>query len=109
MSQNDSTIDRVLLWMVSGLAGEKHLRELVADRFSPGQAGKLALRLVRRSLSEAGSLGEGGAIILLCGCTDVNQCHRKLLADWLAQAWSADVVHLTPPDKNAQPGQQKLF
>jgi hypothetical protein len=52
---------------------------------------------------------DGKPIILLCGCPDVTQCHRKLLADRLAQAWSEDVVHLTPPDKNAQPGQATLF
>jgi uncharacterized protein (DUF488 family) len=58
-------------------AGEKRLRELSAD---------------------------GKAVVLLCACRDVNVCHRKVLAEWLAQVWSADVVHLTPPDKNAQPG-----
>ncbi len=52
---------------------------------------------------------DGKAIILLCGCVDLNQRHRKRLADWLAQAWGADVVHLTPPGKNDHPGQQTLF
>jgi uncharacterized protein (DUF488 family) len=51
---------------------------------------------------------EGKAIILLCGYADVNQCHRKALADWLAQAWSASVVHLTPPAKPELPGQARL-
>ena len=39
----------------------------------------------------------GRSVILLCGCPDVNQCHRKVLADWLAQSWQAQVIHLTPP------------
>lgn len=71
-------------------AGEQRLRELIGAAPAP-------------------SLVDGKAIILLCGCADVNQCHRKILADWLAQAWSANVVHLTAPDTKAHPGQQTLF
>ena len=61
-----------------------------------------------RSMGEARSLGEGGAIILLCGCADVTQCHRKVLAERLAEAWSANVVHLTSPAKQDFPGQARL-
>jgi len=54
-------------------------------------------------------LASGGrAIILLCGCADVNQCHRKVLAERLAEAWSANVVHLTSPAKQDFPGQARL-
>jgi uncharacterized protein (DUF488 family) len=57
----------------------------------------------------------GKAIILLCGCPDVNTCHRKLLAAWLASLWHAEVVHLarpqslTHPDNKTSGGQMKLF
>lgn len=51
----------------------------------------------------------GKAVVLLCGCRDVNVCHRKVLADWLAQAWTADVVHLTRPDNGISSGWPKLF
>ncbi len=51
----------------------------------------------------------GRAIILLCGCPDVNQCHRKVLVEWLAQTWKAEVVHLTRPDNGIRSGQAKLF
>jgi hypothetical protein len=30
------------------------------------------------------------------------------MAERLAEAWSADVVHLTPPAKHESPGQAKL-
>ncbi|MCY2924878.1 MAG: DUF488 domain-containing protein [Planctomycetota bacterium] len=70
-------------------AGEKRLRELLALSAVEGASG-------------------GRAIILLCGCKDVTQCHRKLLAERLAEAWSADVVHLTPPAKPESPGQARL-
>ena len=86
-------------------AGEKRLRELLAPSHVEGLA-----------LSPAEGIGagpalsgvEGKAIILLCGCKDVTQCHRKLLAERLAEAWAADVVHLTTPAKQDFPGQARL-
>ena len=41
----------------------------------------------------------GRAVVLLCGCPDVNVCHRKILAERLAEQWDAEVVHVTPPPK----------
>jgi uncharacterized protein (DUF488 family) len=63
-------------------AGEKRLREITAT---------------------------GKAVVLLCGCRDVNVCHRKVLAERLAQAWGAEIEHLTRPDKETSGGQKKLF
>ncbi len=43
---------------------------------------------------------EGGKnVVLLCGCRDVNVCHRKVLAERLAQDWALEVVHLPTPAK----------
>jgi hypothetical protein len=39
----------------------------------------------------------------------VNVCHRKVVAERLAQAWQADVVHLTRPDNEVSSGHPKLF
>jgi uncharacterized protein (DUF488 family) len=39
----------------------------------------------------------------------VSQCHRKVLADWLAKAWGAEVIHLAPRAKHDTSGQPKLF
>ena len=71
-------------------AGEKRLRELLAPSPARGASG-------------------GKTIILLCGCKDVTQCHRKLLAERLAEAWVANVVHLTTPAKPESPGQARLY
>ncbi len=30
----------------------------------------------------------GRAIVLMCGCPDVNVCHRKILAERLAELWA---------------------
>ena len=57
-----------------------------------------------RELTDAGK-----AVVLLCGCRDVNVCHRKVLAEWLAQSWKADVVHLTRPDNGISSNQPALF
>lgn len=51
----------------------------------------------------------GKAVVLMCGCRDVNVCHRKVLAERLAQAWGAEIEHLTRPDKETSGGQKKLF
>ena len=51
-------------------AGEKRLRELIAT---------------------------GKAVVLMCGCRDVNVCHRKVVAERLASALHAEVEHLSPP------------
>lgn len=54
----------------------------------------------------------GRVIVLMCGCPDVNVCHRKVLAQRLAEQWGAEVVHLPPPPKTAKPepsGQTTLF
>jgi uncharacterized protein (DUF488 family) len=44
-------------------------------------------------------IGAGKAIILLCGCRDVNDCHRKIIADKLAALWHKEIVHLPTPEK----------
>lgn len=61
-----------------------------------------------RDLTASGPTA-GKAIILFCGCPDVSTCHRKVLADWLAKSWGADVAHLTRPDNHISSGQNKLF
>ena len=51
----------------------------------------------------------GKAVVLLCGCRDVNVCHRKVVAEMLAATWEADVVHLTRPDNVISSSLPKLF
>ncbi len=38
-----------------------------------------------------------GALILLCACKDVATCHRKVVADALAERFGMDVEHIEPP------------
>lgn len=54
-------------------------------------------------------VASGKAIILFCGCADVSVCHRKLLAESLAQVWQVGVEHLTPPENQISSGQLPLF
>ena len=46
----------------------------------------------------------GRPVVLLCGCRDVNNCHRKILADLLAADWGQDVMHLNRPPKDKLSG-----
>ena len=51
-----------------------------------------------------------GDIILMCGCADVNVCHRKIVAEQLAKLWHCEVEHLARPVRKPTPdGQAKLF
>ena len=45
----------------------------------------------------------GKAVVLLCGCPEVNVCHRKVLAERLAQRWDAEVEHVAAPPKAKPP------
>jgi len=35
--------------------------------------------------------------ILMCACSDVEVCHRKVVAEFLQARWGADIVHFFPP------------
>ena len=71
-------------------AGEQRLRELLGVCLASNKAA-------------------AKTIILFCGCPDVSQCHRRILAEWLGQAWGAEVQHLTRPDNQISSGQSMLF
>jgi uncharacterized protein (DUF488 family) len=52
----------------------------------------------------------GPRVILMCGCADVNICHRKIVAEQLAKLWHCEIEHLSRPvRKPAQDGQATLF
>lgn len=53
--------------------------------------------------------GSSRAFVLLCGCPVLDSCHRKIVAEKLAELWSVNVVHLNPPPKQKTPKQPLLF
>jgi uncharacterized protein (DUF488 family) len=71
-------------------AGEKRLKELTFT-----------------GPTSASSAVASKAVVLMCGCRDVNICHRKVVAEKLAKEWDVDVCHLAPPPKDVQT--KKLF
>jgi uncharacterized protein (DUF488 family) len=71
-------------------------------------AGEECLRKLIINGTPLGAIA-GKAVILLCGCPNVAACHRKILAEWLAQAWQAEIVHLTRLDNGIRSGQPTLF
>jgi uncharacterized protein (DUF488 family) len=57
-------------------------------------------------------LASGKAVVLMCGCPDVSECHRKTVAEYLGKLWNCEVEHLTPPPKpvkSARAQQPTLF
>ncbi|MBE2271227.1 MAG: DUF488 domain-containing protein [Anaerolinea sp.] len=43
-------------------------------------------------------LEKGVSIVLLCACADITTCHRRVVAEALAEASGCPVVHWTPDD-----------
>jgi uncharacterized protein (DUF488 family) len=86
-------------------AGEQRLREMLgmnpSSAASSGASGP----------ASPGSVVSSKAVVLMCGCRDVNICHRKVVAQRLAELWGAEVVHLAAPAKLKPEivGQPKLF
>ena len=54
-------------------------------------------------------IDSGKICVLMCGCADVNVCHRKHVAEALGNLWNVDVVHLATPGAETAPGQRMLF
>lgn len=75
--------------------------------------GPITIANFDKGVERLGPLKDAGkAVVLLCGCPDVNVCHRKVLAERLAERWGAEVVHVTPPPRVAKSeaaSQSKLF
>jgi len=83
----------------------RHVRGLGNTNY---RGGEIVLHDWDGGLKELQALTSGGrAVVLMCACADVNVCHRKVVAERLAELWSAEVVHLTPAD--AAPPQATLF
>ena len=78
-------------------AGRERLAKLLGTLAPPSAT---AIPSPAHATGPTSAPATGRSVILLCGCPDVNQCHRKTLADWLAQSWQGQVVHLTPPKQD---------
>ena len=52
-----------------------------------------------------------GPVIIMCGCWNVNECHRKFISDKMAAEWAVEVIHLTkvPPKDEAPEPQLSLL
>ena len=47
-------------------------------------------------------LAGGQSVILMCGCGDLATCHRKIVAERLAQRTGLPLEHLTPPPRHVE-------
>jgi uncharacterized protein (DUF488 family) len=66
--------------------------------------GPIAIADFDKGVERLGPLRTAGrAVVLMCGCTDVNVCHRKVLAERLAQRLGAEVEHVVPPHTGKLP------
>lgn len=58
------------------------------------RGGPVRLHDPAHGLAVVAPLLEAQSVILLCGCADVATCHRRLVADLLAEATGCPVEHL---------------
>jgi uncharacterized protein (DUF488 family) len=97
----------------SRLLGERYYWLSDFGNVNYKSGGPIAIADFDKGVERLGPLRTAGkAVVLLCGCPDVNVCHRKVLAERLAQRWGAEVEHVVPPPKIPKPepsGPPKLF
>ncbi len=75
------------------------------------RGGPVRLHDAARGLADVTPLLEVGNIILLCGCADPATCHRRLVADRLAEVTGCPVEHLLadkPPSTAGDEGARQL-
>jgi uncharacterized protein (DUF488 family) len=74
-----------------------HIRELGNVNFKNPEAG-MVLFDPETGIQQAVQLLEKQSVLLLCGCFDVEHCHRKLVAELLADATGSPIIHWTGKD-----------
>ena len=75
------------------------------------KGGPVVLKDFAGALKKLGEMSlHGPRVILMCGCADVNVCHRKIVAEKLAKLWHCPVEHLERPQRKApNTDQPQLF
>jgi len=72
----------------------RHVQELGNLNYKAG--GGIALKDTEAGVKIVRQLLEVTPVILLCTCTNVHTCHRKVAAEAVSAATGAPVIHLTP-------------
>ena len=97
----------------SRLMGERYYWLSDFGNVNYKSGGPIAIADFDKGVERLGPLQTAGrSVVLMCGCPDVSVCHRKVLAERLAQRWGAEVEHVAAPPKTAKPepsGPPKLF
>lgn len=74
----------------------QHLQSLGNQNYKSG--GAIELVDPDAGLAIVRDLLDNQPVILLCGCKEVDTCHRKVVAELAQAAFGCDVQHLTPTD-----------
>ena len=61
------------------------------------KGGPVELVDLEAGLTTLGELLAVSPVILLCGCRDVQACHRRVVAEACAARYGMPISHLTPP------------
>jgi hypothetical protein len=69
-----------------------HVPEVGNENYNNG--GEIQLTDEETGLKKLEELLAMGSLLLLCGCTDIQRCHRRYIAEKLSERTGAPVVHL---------------
>lgn len=72
----------------------RHVKELGNVNYKGG--GDIALKDVAFGVEVVRQLLEFTPVLMLCTCSNVDTCHRKVAAEAVSAATGAPVIHLTP-------------
>lgn len=61
--------------------------------------GRIELYKPEEGLQKIGPILKVRNVVLLCGCSDYQWCHRSTVADLIAERYKVEVEHLTDPKK----------
>ncbi len=90
-----------------GILGYQCLRAWGNKEHDQGGMAILDIEYGWEKLQEIVSGPDARPVILLCGCTDVNKCHRGYIADWLERTHGVKCEELDVPVSAAPPREEK--
>ncbi|MBN2584983.1 MAG: DUF488 domain-containing protein [Planctomycetes bacterium] len=71
------------------------------------KGGPIVLKDFAGAVAKLGEMSpHGPRVILMCGCADVNVCHRKMVAERLAKFWHCPIEHLERPKREVPDSDQ---
>lgn len=91
------------LWRQKQLQGSLgsryvHIGALGNRNFKGGYGDGIVIADMKSGAAQLDALLQRQPVIILCACADYRACHRKTVADFMAERYGVGVVHLSAAD-----------